>query len=102
MAWGSRSSRTVPLPKNWPALRRKVLKRDGYTCTWINHNGVRCDQPATDVDHIGDPADHSLDNLRALCSPHHSKRTAHQGGKAAHAKRIPRKRPPEPHPGLIQ
>ena len=100
MAYGPRSARTVPLPKNWPALRRQTLKRDGYACTWMD-NGARCGQPATDVDHVGDPADHSPDNLRSLCSPHHRKRSARQGGQAAQAKRIPRKRPAEAHPGLL-
>lgn len=101
MTYGPRSSRTAPLPKNWASLRRKVLKRDGYVCTWDLGHGVLCGQPATDVDHIGDPADHSLQNLRSLCSPHHRRRSASQGAKAAQAKRIPRKRAEEPHPGLI-
>lgn len=100
MAYGPRSARTVQLPKNWPSLRRLVFKRDGYACTWTDH-GARCGQPATDVDHIGDPSDHDLANLRALCSPHHRRRSASQGGRAAQAKRIPRRRPSEPHPGLI-
>lgn len=101
MPYGSRSARTTPLPRNWPAIRRRILKRDGYTCTNLNHLGQRCGQPATDVDHIGDPTDHSDANLRSLCTACHKRRSSSQGGKAAAAKRIPRKRPAEKHPGLI-
>ena len=101
MAYGPRSARTAPLPKGWTAIRRRILKRDGYTCTWMTY-GARCTQAATDVDHIGDPDNHSDDNLRSLCAPHHRARSSSQGGRAAQAKRIPRKRPAEAHPGLTQ
>lgn len=102
MAYGPRSARIVPLPPNWPTIRARILERDGHTCTWIDHYQRRCQAPATEVDHIGAPDDHSDENLRALCTRHHRRRSAAQGGKAAAARRIPRKRPPEPHPGLIR
>lgn len=101
MAYGPRSARTVPLPPDWPDIRARILARDGHACTWRDHYQRRCGAPATDVDHIGDPADHSDTNLRALCSTHHKRRSASQGGKAAAAKRRPRRRPTGPHPGLI-
>jgi 5-methylcytosine-specific restriction endonuclease McrA len=101
MAYGRRSSRTTPLPKDWATIRRRILRRDDHTCTWADR-GQRCGQPATDVDHIGDPNDHSDGNLRALCSPHHRKRSASQGGTAAAARRIPRNRPQGKHPGLLR
>lgn len=102
MPYGKTSARTTPLPPNWQSqIRPRILARDNRACTWLT-NGVRCNQPATDVDHIGDPADHSDANLRALCSPHHRRRSASQGGTAAAAKRLPRTRPTEAHPGLIQ
>lgn len=101
MPYGPHSARTVPLPKDWPRIRVRILKRDGYACTWID-NGARCNEHATDVDHIGDPSDHDEANLRSLCGPHHRRRSGSQGGTASAAKRIPRKRRAEPHPGLIQ
>lgn len=100
MPYGSRSARTVPLPKDWSTIRRRILARDGYQCTWAT-NGIRCCAPATDVDHIGDPDRHEDDNLRSLCVTHHRRRSSSQGGKAWHAKRKPRQRPAEQHPGLL-
>lgn len=100
MPYGSRSARTVPLPKNWQAIRRRILQRDGHQCTWVT-DGIRCIEPATDVDHIGDPSQHEDENLRSLCPGHHRRRSSSQGGKAWQAKRKPRQRPAEQHPGLI-
>ncbi|TMS00177.1 HNH endonuclease [Nonomuraea basaltis] len=100
MPYGPTSARTVPLPKGWGVIRKRILKRDGFVCTWID-GGMRCSVPATDVDHIGDPADHSEANLRSLCQPHHRRRSSAQGGRAAQAKKIPRKRRQEAHPGLL-
>ena len=82
MPWGPSSGRTTPLPRNWPAIRRAILERDGHRCTAIRGDtGARCDAPATDVDHIDGlgpqgPAGHDPANLRGYCHPHHSARTA--------------------------
>jgi 5-methylcytosine-specific restriction protein A len=93
------SNRRAELPADWEtAIRPRILARDGYQCTWIE-DGVRCTARATDVDHIGDKHDHSDENLRGICDWHHKKRTAAQGNAAR--KRVPEKRRPEPHPGLI-
>lgn len=91
--------RTAPRPRGWKALRAQALERDANQCTWID-DGQRCTEPATDADHIGDPEDHRLDNLRALCGYHHRKRTALQA-RAARGPLPSRSRPPEPHPGLV-
>ena len=98
MPWGPSSGRTTPLPRNWPAIRRAILERDGHRCTAIRGDtGTRCDAPATDVDHIDAPNDHRPANLRALCGHHHRRRTSAQGGRA----RSQRRRPTPPkHPGL--
>lgn len=100
MPYGNRSARTAPLPPDWPNIRRRILQRDGHQCTWLT-NGIRCCEPATDVDHIGDPSLHADENLRSLCRGHHRRRSSSQGGKAWQAKRKPKTRPIERHPGLI-
>lgn len=86
------------LPADWALIRANVFRRDGWQC-------VRCGAWATDVDHIGNRDDHSLGNLRALCSACHRARTARQGGRAAAAglKRTKQKllRAVEIHPGLL-
>lgn len=105
MAWQASDGRA--LPPTWRRrIRPAVLSRDGHRCTWTV-DGRRC--PWVDltgrtleVDHIDDPDDHSLGNLRTLCGRgsadnHHGKRTARQGVAA----RPVRARPRPPHPGLI-
>lgn len=98
------SWRTTPKPQGWGAIRRRILKRDNYECQMPTPLGV-CRAPATDVDHITPASLGGSDqpeNLRALCGPHHRTKSSSEGGRAAQAKRIPRKRKTEPHPGLIQ
>lgn len=93
------SDRRNTLPVDWATkVRPRILRRDGHRCTWIE-NGKRCPQRATDVDHVGDPLDHSDANLRALCGTHHDRRSSAQGNAAKAARRAARLRPPEPHPG---
>src|SRR5687767_279152 len=98
MTWTGDPRTTTP---QWRATRRRILKRDSHRCTWMDH-GERCSQPANQVDHIIPVADGGTDedtNLRALCTPHHQRKTAIEGN---HARwhRNPRTRPPEQHPGL--
>lgn len=99
------SNRRQELPKNWTTIRARVLRRDGGQCTARHPDtGVRCDEPATDCDHIVRGNDHSLSNLRSLCEWHHLRRTGSDGGAAVqairkrNAKRFDRT---EPHPGEI-
>lgn len=94
------STRKNTLPPNWGALRQKILARDGHRCTWTIH-GERCTERATDVDHIRPGNDHSPENLRALCRPHHRAKSSSEGGKARARKAIKRQREPEMHPGII-
>lgn len=93
--------RSTARPVDWPARVEAVKARD-KSCRWITDGHVCASIEDLEADHIGDPSDHRLENLRALCRRHHRSRTGQQGGQAAAAKRIPRKRPSEPHPGLIR
>lgn len=106
------SRRTSPRPRGWKTLRGDVIKRDKGRCTWVQgeQNGGtwrqwadprRCTNPGVDVDHIGNPEDHSLDNLRLLCEPHHDHRTALQANAAKKLNAHTRKRKPMPHPGMV-
>lgn len=95
MAW-DKSDRRARLPQDWPTRRQRVLRRDGYRCKAIV-DGRRCPNPARDVDHIQRGDDHRESNLQALCVGCHKAKTAAE----ATAAQPRRKRPPEPHPGLL-
>lgn len=110
MAWAKDSKRKASLPKNWPAICKPVLKRDGYRCQWGSLETDKapfglCERKAREVDHKGASDDHRPENLRSLCTPHHAKRSARQGGKASGdartARVAARYRPPDRHPGLL-
>ena len=85
------STRRARLPRDWPATRRRILDRDGHRCTWPG-----CTLPATDVDHITPGDNHTDTNLRSLCTPHHRRKSAAEGGNAG----ARQTRPLERHPGL--
>lgn len=68
-AWEG-STRAERLPSNWSAIRRRILRRDGYRC-----QASGCGARATEVDHIIPNDDHSPENLQSLCSPHHLEKT---------------------------
>ncbi|HXF36352.1 MAG TPA: HNH endonuclease signature motif containing protein [Actinomycetota bacterium] len=89
---GAVGRRRAPLPRGWGRLRREALERDGWRCR-------RCGGPAQEVDHVvpahlGGTDDPS--NLAAVCRRCHASKTA----KEARARRVERRRSPEPHPGL--
>lgn len=96
--WSGSSStnRRKELPHTWNTLRKQVLIRDGYRCRWIINN-KKCNAHATDVDHINNNDDHSMNNLRALCSDHHGERTSKQGNDQRWKYR--EARPLDKHPG---
>lgn len=97
MAWGSKSGRTVPLPKAWPKIRGNVLRRDNWQCQWVREDtGLLCLEKATDVDHIDGADNHKHANLQSLCGYHHRQKTASQGGQANAAKG----RTQKTHPGI--
>lgn len=90
--------RTAPLPRGWATrIRPRILRRDP-TCTLRTHCWGAA---STEVDHIGDPTDHSDENLRGVCKACHAHRTGQQGAAAANANRPRRLRPTDGrHPGL--
>jgi 5-methylcytosine-specific restriction enzyme A len=107
------SWRTAPRPKGWKSVIVPAVKlRDGSRCTWIE--GVpdggtwrmwadprRCPAFGVDVDHMGAPDDHRIENLRLLCEAHHDSRSGKQANAARWARHRALARRPEPkHPGL--
>jgi 5-methylcytosine-specific restriction protein A len=96
--WAS-SNRRAELPPDWPARKVKVRERSGGQCE-VEEDEVRCPRPGRDVDHIGDPHDHSLDNLQDICGPHHDAKTQQQAAAARAAIRAKAVRPKPKHPGL--
>jgi 5-methylcytosine-specific restriction endonuclease McrA len=94
------TARRDRLPPDWPAIRRRILTRDGHRCTWTV-DGHRCAAVATDVDHRVNNDDDRDSNLRALCSYHHRKKTAAEGNAAKARLRAAVRRTPEAHPGGV-
>lgn len=82
--------------RRWKAVRRRKLERTPV----CEREG--CDARATDVHHVDElgldgPKAYAITNTQALCHSCHSKQTARFGV----ARKGPRKRPLEQHPGLI-
>lgn len=92
------STRRARLPADWAARVAQVKSRDGYRCTHRD-SGVRCPNPGTDVDHIRRGDDHSLGNLRLLCSPCHKEKTQKEAQFARKKAMARAKYPRERHPG---
>jgi hypothetical protein len=73
----------APVP---PHVRREVLKRDGYRCTWVHPDGSRCEETARlEMDHLeparetgsSTPAD-----LTTRCRRHNQLRAIRRYGRA--------------------
>lgn len=96
MSWGDRAER---LPPDWPTIHLAVLERDGHRCTVLMRNGTRCTDRATEVDHIVPGDDHRPENLRAICTWHHRRKSSAEGNAAR--RRLTTQRPAEAHPGLL-
>lgn len=102
MSWTT-SDRRLRLPSNWLQIRLRVLRRDGRQCTARDQHGVRCAEPATDVDHVRPGDDHREANLTSLCGWHHRVKSSREGGRARAAARRrhdAKFRRTETHPGL--
>lgn len=99
MPWET-SDRRQRLPADWPAIRARRLKIDGYRCTWTT-DGQRCTAVATEVDHrTAKTDDHRITELRSLCRDHHGRKSAAEGVAARAERRARLRLPPEEHPGL--
>ncbi|QPB09759.1 HNH endonuclease [Streptomyces phage Shaeky] len=83
MAW-STSNRRSELPRNWDALRKRVIRRDMGMCRGVLDEGALCGNPGTEVDHIRPGDDHTLGNLQLLCHTCHARKT-HAESRAARA-----------------
>lgn len=87
--------RVTPLPPGWPTTRRRILTRDRHRC-------YKCGKHGGEVDHIvpasqgGGDGD---DNLAAICTRCHRRKTAAEGVAARATE--PRTRPAEAHPGTV-
>lgn len=105
------SDRRSRLPPGWDKLRKRVLRDAGHRCQVLDTYGVRCTEPALDVDHIINDDNHSYfgpgderNNLRAICEWHHDKKSSAEGAAARWAairrssKKFTRT---ETHPGLL-
>lgn len=77
MPWAT-SDRRSRLPSDWPATRRRILKRDHGICHV-------CGRPGADqVDHLEAGDDHSDDNLAAIHDdPCHRAKSAAEGVQAS-------------------
>jgi 5-methylcytosine-specific restriction enzyme A len=99
------TDRAQHLPKDWPAVRARIFRRDRgrCRCTGCRACGVRsgaCGVFATDVDHVCRGDDHRDSNLQALCRDCHACKTAGEAG-AASRQVLNRRRRPEAHPGVV-
>lgn len=101
----SNSNRRERLPPEWPAIRRRILKRDNRECQHRDRGSREiCGDFANEVDHIQHGDDHSDGNLQALCSWHHARKSSSEGGAARAVKRRQirsKYRRTEDHPGLL-
>jgi 5-methylcytosine-specific restriction enzyme A len=72
------SNRRHELPPDWDRRRRTVLARDPI---------CKCGNAlSTEVHHIGDPHDHSLDELEGICAQCHREETQRQAQAARRAR----------------
>ena len=88
-----------PMPYTYRGLpggtAKRILRRDGHTC-------YLCGGEATQVDHITNVASGRRtdpSNLAAVCVPCH--RLKSEAERIAGVRRRGRRRPPEPHPGVV-
>jgi 5-methylcytosine-specific restriction enzyme A len=79
--WAS-SPRRSQLPPDWRKIRGGVLDRAGYRCVALLRDGTRCTAKATEVDHRTPRGPDTPDNLQALCTWHHKRKTQRESAAA--------------------
>lgn len=89
--------------RQWHHVMAIVAQRSGGRCEVVD-NGVRCNVPARDTDHITPVmagGQDTVDNACRICDSHHRAKSAAEGvaARGAGARRL---RPTRPHPGLRQ
>jgi 5-methylcytosine-specific restriction protein A len=94
------SKRRQELPRDWDAVRRRVLDRDGHRCQYPRSRGGICGQPANQVDHWVGRDDHREESLLSLCAWHHRQKTQSESAQARRAIQDKTLHPVEKHPGL--
>jgi hypothetical protein len=105
MSWTS----TRDLPPGWSKIRAQVLQAQpacqlAYPDSWPTQTHLAsCAGTSTEVDHIGDPADHRLVNLRGVCTECHARRTSEQARAAVEAQHAKLTNPVhnQPHPAFL-
>lgn len=98
MSRWANSNRRAELPPDWEQLRQVVKRRADGRCQAVVHV-PDCDGIGTDCDHIDDPDDHSIDNLRWLSGPCHRAKTVADNRRARQrARRRPERHPSEGRP----
>lgn len=105
MAWEG-SNRKARLPSDWTSIRRRILRRDKRQCqARLPFSRELCLAVATEVDHIQAGDDHRDDNLRAICSECHARKSSNEGVQARTRRRgeihARFRRPAEQHPGAL-
>lgn len=85
MVW-STSRRKERLPDDWKKIRLEVFKVKGRRCLVVDEQG-QCSRTATDIDHIVAGDDHSIENLRPICSEHHRTKSSQEGWEALRKKK---------------
>lgn len=85
MAWET-SDRRGRLPRDWLHRRQEVFKIHGRQC-YIVEDGHRCTNESTEVDHVNAGDDHSFENLRPICHPHHRSKSSSEGWQALNKKK---------------
>lgn len=75
------------------------MRRDRRLCQY-RYPGI-CTTHATQVDHVLPGDDHSLTNLKAICTECHKHKSSREGHESKRKRNAMRKRETKRHPGLM-